>query len=574
MFFLIIFLLITMQVFSQPIDPSQDMTPLFDDPPFWRQAMGGAVVGSPVSQAESVVMVSDGGNVKAFSWQGKPLWDYYARGRLQPFITRSREGTTYVCRSANQNSGVLIAINRSGRELWQINLGEPLNAPIITGWDGRLFVFTVNRILCYTASGFPLWSKKMEKGTAIKPQSDGQGGFFLVLEDGEFLIINAFGNVISEKLATIPMSIIPVKISGDAVSFLFVYSTGALELYDTDGKNLDALGEITLQARPLAVTTWNSNAAFLLANCRVCLLSLTEKKVLWNSDSHLSATDLAVAGFDTNFFYDERGIYLLTRSGASAFLEDGRRLWLMRLRGAASLPAFSDEGVLYSGGADWILYAYKLEERVKIQKRLLYGPAPEGNYGTGISQPGAWSNYPNRFTESEMDIWFREIETALRQGQVGEKEKEYVSWLMEISGSSMGIYNRESRAPVFTPPRARAARLLAYMGSTETIPFLANLFTRERDTAVKAAAAEALGKIGVDPEGLAMGVFSEAVFPPSPLRDEQVLTAVVIATGALCRFSGPPLSETGIRILTLLSSPDRPPAVRSRAEREILTLRY
>ena len=552
---------------------SQDPPP-FDDPPYWRQAMGGAVIGSPASQAESVVMVSDGGNVKAFGWQGRPLWDYFARGRLQPYITRSREGTTYVCRSTGPNNGILIAINRSGRELWQLSLGEPLTVPVMTGWDGRLFVFTASRIRCFTASGFPLWSKYLDRDIAIKPNYDEQGGFYLVLNDGEFQRINAFGRVISEKLATIPMSIIPVKIQGEPESLLFVHSSGALEIYNTANGTRQSLTDISLPARPAAVTARGSNAAFLLMNSRVCLLSLEDRKILWTAESHLSSADFTGSAFESNFFYDERGIYLLTVNGASAFTEDGRRLWLIRLRGAASLPAFSDEGILYSGGTDWILYAYKLEERVRVQNHLLYGPEPIGFYGTAINRPELWTDYPNRFSETEMNIWFNEIETAIRQGQIGEKEKEYVSWLMEIAGSSLGVRNPGSGTRAFVPPRARAAELLAYMGSMETIPFLTDLFARERDPAVKTAAAQTLGKIGVDPEGLAMRAFSDAVFPPAPQRDEQVLFAIAAATGALCRFSGPPLSETGVRILTALSSPDRPPAVRSRAEREILSLRY
>jgi len=517
-------------------------------------------------------MVNDGGNIKAFSWQGKSLWDYYARGRLQPYITRSREGTTYVCRSTNQNNGILMAVNRAGRELWQINIGEALTSSVIIGWDGRLFVFTVNSIRCYTASGFPLWRMNLDKKISLSPHHDEEGGFFLVFEDGEFRRIDAFGKAFSEQLQSIPVSVKPVKNSDESVSFLFVYPGGGLELYA--GGERTALNEITLPARPVAAAVWGTDVAFLLGNARTCHVSLEKRAVQWTAESHLSAADLTAANFETNLFYDERGIYLLTRTGASAFTADGRRLWLIRLRGAASLPAFSDEGILYSGGADWILNAYKLEERVKIQKRLLYGPAPEGSYGTGVKRPEQWTEYINRFSQSELDIWFREIETAVRQGNVGEKEMVYVSWLMEIAGSTLGIFNPGSGPRVFAPQRARAVRLLAYMGSVETIPFLADLFARDSDPTVRTAAAEAMGIIGVDPEGIALRAFANAVFPPSPVRDEQVLTAIAAATGALCRFSGPPLSEQGVRILAALSTQDRPPPVRARAEREIFTLRY
>jgi outer membrane protein assembly factor BamB len=54
--------------------------------------------------------------------------------------------------------------------------------------------------------------------------------------------------------------------------------------------------------------------------------------------------------------------------------------------------------------------------------------------------------------------------------------------------------------------------------------------------------------------------------------DEAALTAVAAATGALCRFSGPPLSVAGVRILTVLSGYDNLPSARNQARRELQSL--
>jgi hypothetical protein len=47
--------------------------------PAWRHALGGAVIGAPAAQAESVVAICDGGTVEAYSRQGTPLWSFKAR---------------------------------------------------------------------------------------------------------------------------------------------------------------------------------------------------------------------------------------------------------------------------------------------------------------------------------------------------------------------------------------------------------------------------------------------------------------------------------------------------------------
>jgi outer membrane protein assembly factor BamB len=167
------------------------------------------------------------------------------------------------------------------------------------------------------------------------------------------------------------------------------------------------------------------------------------------------------------------------------------------------------------------------------------------------------------------------ISAAIRNGQVAADEKSYAAYLMEISGSvSQAPVNQDRLHPlVHAHHRAGAARLLSYIGSRETIPFLANLCRSDPDPLVKAAAAEAIGYIGVDPNGAALAAFSSLVFPLIPGRDEQVMTAIAAATGSLCRFSGPPLSESGARILTALASLG-PSLSRAAAQRELNSLYY
>jgi outer membrane protein assembly factor BamB len=146
---------------------------------------------------------------------------------------------------------------------------------------------------------------------------------------------------------------------------------------------------------------------------------------------------------------------------------------------------------------------------------------------------------------------------------------------MEIAGSmSQEPVNRDMLHPlVHVHHRVEAARLLSYIGSRETVPFLARLCRNDPDPLVKAAAATAIGSIGVDPEGIAMAAFASLVFPFIPGRDEQAMAAIAAATGSLCRFSGPPLSESGARILAALAGLG-PGLTRAVAQRELDSLYY
>ncbi|MDR0450435.1 MAG: PQQ-binding-like beta-propeller repeat protein [Treponema sp.] len=553
-----------------------------DIAPEWSRTLGGSITGIPAAQAESVVAVLDGGELRAFSSGGKALWTYAAGGRLSPYVSRSPEGVCYISRI----NGTFIAVNRAGRELWRVDLGASLSGPALIGWDGRIFVPAGNRILCYTGAGQLLWHKNLERPAGLSPELDKDGGIVLALENGALLRIDPFGNTRSLNLSALPRSILSIGSAGDGTCrFLVAYRNGGLEtvdLGDPSGSGwrpplpgLDGrLSLPPLPSPPLAAVSRGEEAAALLRDGRVVLLRSETGKVLWEGESHAGgqAPDRDPAAEEAAMIFDERGIYALTRSGASGFTMDGRRLWNIRLDNATSLPVFGDDGKLYSGAKDWTVYAYRLEERARARKQSLYGPAPEGLYGTGNPPPSPWAAYPYRFESAAIETRLERLESAVSAGSLGDMELAYTADLMELAGAASVPAASPAHPPVYTNYRIRALRFLGLFGNRETIPFLVRVFNGDADPLVKAAAAEALGRIGTDPEGIALSAFANSLFAPGQIRDEQALTAVAAAVGSLCRFSGPPLSETGIRLLTVLGAPEQPQLVRARARQELRSL--
>jgi outer membrane protein assembly factor BamB len=537
-------------------------------PPVWRQALGGAITGLPAVQAESAVVVLDSGSIKAFSTGGKALWTYSARGRLSPFVTRSREGTCYIART----TGTLIAVNRAGRELWRVNLGASLSGPVIPGWDGRIFVPTGKTLSCYTGAGRRLWQRGLKSPIDLQPALDKKGGVMMVLENGELVRTDPFGGMSSFSLASVPLAVLPAGSSGGDERLLMVYKNGGLETTGPSGEAPRMLPP--LPAPPLAAVCRENQGAAVLNDGRLLSFSAESGETLWIGETH--AGTAAARGAVTAapaILFDERGVYVLSQTGAVGFTAGGTRLWIMQIEGAAASPAFGNDGMLYSGGTDWILYAYKLEDRVLRQRQSLYGPAPEGAYGLGRPPPSPWADYYFRFEQTELDAQLELIAGALNSGQVGEHEFAYTGYLMEILKNDLprpGV--SQLRPQVQIRHRIQALRLLSNLGSPEIIPFLTDIFSRDAEDLVKAAAAEALGSIGIDPDGLTLRAFTNAIFAPGAVRGEQALLGIASATGALCRFSGPPLSDTGVKILTSLTAADRPPAVQQRARRELLLM--
>jgi outer membrane protein assembly factor BamB len=507
----------------------------------------------------------DSGDLKALSTQGNVLWTYASRGRVSPYLSRSPEGISFFSRT----NGTLIAVNRVGQELWRRDLKAPLSGPIISGWDGRIFVPVGNRIVCLTITGRVLWERNLGTGIAVPPMSDHDGGLMLVLEDATLLRLGPFGQSGTLSLSALPRAIAPLGPGGAGGRVLIFYPNGGVEYTDFRSPDFDRgpLPLPLLEGVPLAAAGWGLRAALLLEGGRLLCLQGLSGEQLWSADSRVRPG----TGEAPALLYDERGIHVLSKSGASGFTEDGRPVWSLDLRGAASNPSFGDEGILYSGGEDWILYAFKVEDRTRQTPQSMYSLRPEGSYGIGSPPPSSWTGSPLRWDEYLVENRLKIIGQEMEEGRVGTRELEYTAYLMETAGAGQKPEMSRYSPIVSLRSRIKSLELLAYIGSREIVPFLTRIFREDPDPSVKSAAALAIGAIGADIDGLALRAFSDLVLSAG-FRDEQIMAAIISATAALCRYAGPPLSDAGIRILVNLNSPNRPNYIRNSARQELENL--
>ncbi|MDR0669631.1 MAG: PQQ-binding-like beta-propeller repeat protein [Treponema sp.] len=534
-------------------------------PPLWRMALGGAVISPPAVEAGAAVTLMDSGDLKALSLLGDTLWTYAGQGRTTPYLSRSPEGISYFART----NGIFIAVNRVGRELWRRDLGAPLSGPVVLGWDGRIFVPAGDRIFCLTISGRLLWRRNLEAAIALTPIPDHDGGIVLVLANAALLRLGPFGQAKTLYLSGVPRTIAPLGPVGEGGRVLVFYPNGGVEFTDFRSPDFDQgpLPLPWLDGSPLAAIGRGLRAALLLEDGRLLELQGLSGELRWSADSHIRPG----AGEETALLYDERGIYVLSTSGASGFTGDGRLIWHLDIRGAASIPSFGDDGVLYSGGKDWILYAFKLEDRVRHLPQSMYGPMPEGDYGIGSPPPSSWTGNPMRWDEILVERQLETIKRYLAEGRLASQEPEYIAYLMEIIASGQNPASSRYEPLVSVQYRLSSLQLLALIGSRELVPFLARIFREDPDPVIKTAAAQAIGTIGADKDGAALRAFFDTVSSPS-FRETQVMSAIIAATGTLCQYSGPPLSDTGIRILSNLNSPNRPNYIRNLAKRELENL--
>lgn len=523
--------------------------------PLWRKAMEGQAIGAVSAQGESVAVVCDDGTLKLYSSRGNRLWTFEGPSKLMPHIRRSAEGTSYI----GTENGFLMAINRAGRELWRRKIDGPLRATPAIGWDGRVFVATDTTIFAFTPGGTRLWSGRIPSAPMTDPVVDGEGKVVMVLSQGRIGWISPYGELRTLSLSAVPSAVCPYDEAPDTV--LAGFPDGSLIIAAQDGR-IQSLPR--LPAKPLGLIHRGSLVAAVLEDGSVFCVDIKSQNILWKGQGP------AVTGDQVRMLFDERGVYVLTSAGAAGFSADGRRLWFVGLQGAAVVCSFSDEGILYSGGKDWVLYAYRVEQRVRSQKA-----SPEVHrYGLASSGPSVWADDPFGYESPLLDQRLGSIAEDINRGQVGTQERSYTAYLLEILDSSVGPGNSHSPThPAVLPSyRFRAAELLGPMASREVVPNLIAFFNAETDPLVRSALAIALGRVGGGTDGEALKALWSAVTPPQAVTDERLLMGILQATAELCAFSGPPFSDVGVGILMNLSTDDRPSRVRSAAKRELLAL--
>jgi len=526
--------------------------------PLWSQDLGDLVLGQPYQQAESVVVACAGGDIKSFYMSGTPLWNFDPREASTPFLARSVEGATYVCNT----SGVFRTINRVGRELWRVDLGKAITYPPVVGWDGRIFIPVESQLFCRNAAGTPLWSLDLGSPIAAPPKLDHAGSFAAVLQNRDFVRVGQFSTVERVRLDEQPLLIVSLK-SENQDSYILLYQSGRMEklIYngnDAKGGRISRERFPSLPAAPVSAASRENNFAVTLRDGRVFCYS-ESGQVLWNGNSHETQAEKGQANLDparATMVFDDRGIYSISTRGVTCFALDGRRRFIHKMTEASSVPAFSDEGLLYVCGKDKFFHTYKLDSKQRnVIRSKYYGPEPEGTYGMGNPPPSPWFDDGRRFQDDQLAYMYNRIEKAIDSGQIGEAEPAYTGYLIEMIGFFLNDPHYSKVRPLLKPQSHIALiQLLGRIGSRETITFLYTIFDRYHEPTVKAACAEAIGKIGVDPYGNTFESYNYLLAANNPNRDPYLIMSATRSIANLCRFSGPPLSGEGIVLLRFFSN--------------------
>ncbi len=517
----------------------------------FRFPVGGVVTAGPAIEAGRVWLLSDSKTLYVLTVDGVAIGKRTLDERRAAFIACDAYGRAVVSDGA---AGIAL-VNRAGQEVWRVDLGAaPASAPAIAS-DGRVFVVAGSTLLAFAPNGKRLWTAALPAAPGAPVVIGPGGGPAIGLADGSALLYPPGGGV----PVTIRMNSAPVALAASPDRLAAALADGSVVVSEPGAAGAGV--PVRLGSRPTGLR-YSSDGFYALGSDGTLLAVDADGLERWRTAVPIGSGQAALEAFDGR-------AVVLTKSAVRSYGADGELYRTLKLTNAVSLPAIAPTGAVFAGGADWILYAYRFELPLSAAAPPAIAPLDYEALDAVAREEAYWSiaPYDDSIVMERLDY----IEKSLESGTIGGESRDSSLYLAAVAlgrmdapfGSGIAAAGPSPRGPL---PRIVACGLLGRMGLPQAVPMLVDVFERDPEPAVKAAAAQAVAAIGLDPEGRALGAFARAT---ERRMDSRTAAAVIDAIDGLYRASGALDDRAGILALVRLSSGDYPRDLRSKAEKAL-----
>ncbi|HSV56711.1 MAG TPA: HEAT repeat domain-containing protein, partial [Magnetospirillaceae bacterium] len=245
---------------------------------------------------------------------------------------------------------------------------------------------------------------------------------------------------------------------------------------------------------------------------------------------------------------------------------DGQVYRNLYLSHAPRMPAASVSGLVFSAGEDWILYAYRFETNLGEPPAPAIGFMDLESAGRRADEEALWN--PDFRSEEGVLRELRRIEKSILSYSIGTDEPDVLALCSAIvlgwGAHAPGPLPSGPRPPGVRP-RALACDILGLLGSPRAVPILIEAYLRDPYPFVRAAAARALGAIGLDVAGEAMRAFRAAA-ELEYFLDERGAFATIEGVEGIYRAMGNLSDPDGVRAVMRIAGRPFGSAVRSSAQ--------
>jgi hypothetical protein len=449
--------------------------------------------------------------------------------------------------------------NRAGNLLVSIGLASTSLPYMVEGWDGRVFCVG-DRIDCFAPSGRKNWGLDLSAALSCPPALGPDGALSLALMTGECVAYTPFGAEARRFKLGSPCR----KILADGGATYFLQNDGRLFRQiksEAPEELISGVQDFCQGEDGAGLPAWyvfSSN--YRLSACDAGF------KPLW---------DLQLAPIYKKLHVYPGRVYLLGSAGVAAVNRKGTLLKELALKSSVGLPAISPNGLVLSNGQDWILYAYRFdpERQADYPQAASAQPIPP-QYGLGAYDRDTLPLYPGLRDVDYLDQILLEAENMLESGRLGPQEPEKVALCAAIASANADY--RRGQAPYeesyYPQQRAEACAFLGKTGSRELRDTLIQVVEYDVDSAVRAAAIEALGQIAWDADGKSLLAIERCVAKTPVGQEPGLFRAAIGAISAISRYEGVPYRADGLKTLVGLTDPRYGTAVQEAARKALKAL--
>lgn len=523
-----------------------------DESPSWRLALGGKI-DSYAAQGPGgdVYIVADDRALHSLNpLNGESKWIYRPGGRLRDLLIVAPDGTIYVQNDRQE----LFAVTPGGTGRWKLKMGaEPSSLPAAAP-DGRIILpLAGGRIVCTSRHGVILWNVDEVAEASAAPVVSSDGLAWIPLSDGRIIALNQWGEPIASGSMPGAVSILTLDNSGRVWAGGFDGRVTVLPVLtaDTEGSVTDILYP-DFEIRPGSsrvssiLTDPESGGQVFLADGSTVIYD--------SSGNELERGRIAVSGGAPSASADGTVFAPASDGSIRIVYPDGS---FGELRGASVLaePLLTAEGMLISGGGDWILYAWNAGEPGPGWRQFRGGPLRNGTF------PSLPVYTDRREARRDPGFFFRERiavsdDLAERMALIKElesypddhamrRELPWVDLILEdlVSVGTIRSVNLQDE-PLMSQPTVRASAylLMARGEDFRSRELILECLRNEYDPVALAAGFRALGLIGSDWDGASMRTMARGYQRLMP-ADEHLTLETARALADLVRYNGD-LSDT------------------------------
>lgn len=409
--------------------------------------------------------------------------------------------------------------NERCKLVWSIPFNGKLNMAPIFDSDGFLYLCIDKNMLIYTPGG-KLRARCTLSGTPVQLYSSNS-----TTDKFLFTITKSENNdIVLQCISLYDTHITQWEISG-LPSVCYTYSTGVLcsignKLYffSSENENLTVIAEFP--ASIVTMSFQNDFGAVLLSNNTLYFFS--NNKTVWNVQ--LKSDN------DTKLFISSERIIAYNKKRAQSFSLKGELFREINVTNSTTrlVPGYS--GVIFSGGADWILYAYQFEN-LKYNFSNTCSENKQIPVSVIVSSELVWLSLG--YSDESFLPYLERASFALQKLEPLSKTDYGMLLGAAALAPTENLPDPEKNLSV--PLRSQACILLGKNGDPSAIPWLLEIALKETDETLVAAALNAIGAIGLDPYNIVLKKLSQQ-FPL--LQSSQTAFALIYCVMSIATSQG------------------------------------